>query len=277
MRTSFLYCPVAMLVGIASVTPGLAQQRMPQSTVPAQPTGGQPATGQPTRVPVAGQTLPGAGQPGANPNDALFRQQVSYSIGRGFGENLRSNEVDLDIQMLVAGITEGLQNAKSKWTDDELEAAMQRFSQIMQNKADARQQAAAAKNKQQEEQFLAENKKRDGVQVTPSGLQFKVVQQGNGPSPTAADMVRCNYRGQLLDGTEFDSSQRHGGPQEFPVGRVIPGWTEALQKMHVGDKWQLFVPARLAYNMDPPGPPIEPGSMLIFEIELLGIVTQPGR
>jgi FKBP-type peptidyl-prolyl cis-trans isomerase len=141
--------------------------------------------------------------------------------------------------------------------------------------------AMLVKNKQQEDAFLAENKKREGVQVTPSGLQFKVIQQGNGPSPTTADMVRCNYRGQLLDGTEFDSSQRHGGPQVFPVGRtadgrgVIAGWSEALQKMKVGDKWQLFVPARLAYDTDPPGAPIEPGSMLIFELELLGIVNAP--
>ncbi len=103
-------------------------------------------------------------------------------------------------------------------------------------------------------------------------MQYRVVQQGKGPSPTLNDKVKCNYRGTLLNGTEFDSSARHGGPAEFPVKGVIPGWTEALQKMHVGDKWQLFVPSKLAYGMNPPGPPIEAGSMLVFDIELLDIV-----
>ena len=105
-----------------------------------------------------------------------------------------------------------------------------------------------------------------------SGLQYKVLQQGNGPSPTLTDKVKCNYRGTLLNGTEFDSSFKRGVPAEFGVGMVIDGWKEALQKMNVGDKWQLFVPSKLAYDMEPPRPPIEPGCMLVFEIELLGIV-----
>lgn len=135
-------------------------------------------------------------------------------------------------------------------------------------------QQQAAKNKQEEAQFMAQNRQAEGVQTTQSGLQYKVLQQGNGPSPTLTDKVKCNYRGKLLNGTEFDSSFKRGVPAEFGVGMVIDGWKEALQKMKVGDKWQLFVPSKLAYDMEPPRPPIEPGCMLVFEIELLGIVNK---
>jgi FKBP-type peptidyl-prolyl cis-trans isomerase FklB len=144
----------------------------------------------------------------------------------------------------------------------------------MQQKVDARNQQEGTKNSQAAAAFLAENAKREGVQTTASGLQFRVIVEGDGPSPTLNDVVRCNYRGSLLDGTEFDSSARHGGPAEFPVRGVIPGWTEALQKMKVGDKWQLFVPPDLAYGANPPGPPIEANSLLVFEIELLGVQPQ---
>src|SRR3990172_11859862 len=123
--------------------------------------------------------------------------------------------------------------------------------QEMQQKAEARMQQQVARNKKLEGDFLAKNKSRPGVETTASGLQYKVVQAGNGASPTLSDTVRCNYRGVLLDGTEFDNSQAHGGPAEFRVDEVIPGWTEALQKMKVGDKWELYVPAALAYDMQP--------------------------
>jgi FKBP-type peptidyl-prolyl cis-trans isomerase FklB len=128
-------------------------------------------------------------------------------------------------------------------------------------------------NEQEAAAFLEKNKQKPGVQVTPSGLQYTVIKQGDGPSPTLKDKVKCHYRGTLMDGTEFDSSLG-GEPVEFPVDQVIPGWTEALQKMRVGDKWQLVIPPNLAYGMDPPGPPLEANSLLIFDIELLGIEGQ---
>jgi FKBP-type peptidyl-prolyl cis-trans isomerase FklB len=132
-----------------------------------------------------------------------------------------------------------------------------------------------AKNKQQAMSFLAQNSKREGVQTTASGLQYRVLKQGEGPSPMLKDTIRCHYRGTLLNGTEFDSTAQTGQPAEFQVGPpLIEGWVEALQKMHVGDKWQLFVPPQLAYGMEPPGPPIEANSLLVFEIELLEIVPQ---
>jgi FKBP-type peptidyl-prolyl cis-trans isomerase len=203
----------------------------------------------------------------------MYRQQISYVIGRQFGDSLRMNEVTLDAASLIAGVNDGLANAKAKWSDAELSVAIQRFEREMSEKSASRLQQLVAKNKQQADAFLAANRQQPGVQVSPSGLQYKVLAQGNGPSPTRADVVRCNYRGTLLNGEEFDSSQRHGGPAEFPVGRVIPGWTEALQKMKVGDKWQLFIPAELAYGNNPdPSSGIEPGAMLIFEVELVEIV-----
>jgi len=174
----------------------------------------------------------------------------------------------------MAGISDAFRGTQPKWSDQELDGVMQRFGQEMQQKAMMRMQQQVAKNRQAETAFLAQNAKREGVQTTPSGLQYRVIKQGQGASPTLSDRVKCNYKGTLLDGTEFDNSARHGEPAEFGVREVIKGWTEALQKMHVGDKWQLFVPAKLAYDMRPPGAPIEAGSMLVFEIELLDIVKQ---
>jgi len=248
------------LLGFAAQA--VSQDELPQAGGPGAPAGqsGRPAAGQ------------GAA---ANPNDAAYRQQVSYSLGRNFAENLRDNQVDgLDLNALVAGISDIFTGAKPKWTEEECQPAMVRFSQEMRQKAMSRMNQQSTKNKQEADAFLAQNGKREGVQTTPSGLQYRVVKSGNGPSPTLNDMVRCNYRGTLINGTEFDSSQAQGGAQTFPVRGVIPGWTEALQKMQVGDKWQLFVPANLAYGTDPPGPPIEANSMLVFDIELLEILPQ---
>ncbi|MEX0612398.1 MAG: FKBP-type peptidyl-prolyl cis-trans isomerase [Pirellulales bacterium] len=205
---------------------------------------------------------------------ATYRQQVSYALGRNFGQNLRDSEIEIELQSLMAGVGDVLSGAQPKWSEAQLQATLQRFGQEMQQKAVARQQRQAGKNSQEAKAFLAQNGKREDVQTTASGLQYRVLRQGDGQSPTVEDTVRCNYRGALLDGTEFDSSARHGGPAEFPVNGVIPGWTEALQKMKVGDKWQLFVPPKLAYAENPPGPPIEPNSLLVFEIELLEVVPQ---
>lgn len=208
----------------------------------------------------------------ASADEALYRQQVSYVLGRNFASNLREHEIECDLESLVAGISDLLGDAQPKWTEEQCGAALERFGQEMQQKAVARMQREGKRNEQEAAKFLAENGKREGVQQTASGLQYRVIRQGDGPSPTLADSVRCNYRGILLDGTEFDNSARQGGPAEFAVNGVIPGWTEALQKMKLGDKWQLFVPPKLAYGANPPGPPIQPNSLLVFEIELLEIV-----
>lgn len=255
----------SLLVTLAAAQ---AQESPPRTAQPQQPTAGQPAS--PSAEAIPGQPQPGA----AGQNSQLYRQQVSYALGRNFAQNLRSAEIDCDLQWLMAGISDTMTAVQPKWTDEQLEAALQRFEQDMQQKMAARMEREAAKNEQEAAAFLAQNAKREGVQTTPSGLQYRVLRQGQGPSPTRSDTVRCNYRGMLLNGTEFDSSARHGGPVEFPVDRVIPGWTEALQKMRVGDKWQLFIPPNLAYGANPPGPPIEANSLLVFELELLEIVAR---
>ncbi len=241
---------LAVLFTFASARMTLAQGSQPGQP----PAGGSPAAG------------------GAAPLDAAsYSQQLSYMLGQNIGNDLREHQVAIDLQSLIAGVTDGLSGAKSRLTDAQLAACQQRFSAEMRAKATSQMQQAAEKNAKQAAAFLAQNAKQPGVQTSPSGLQYKVLARGNGPTPRLTDKVRCHYRGTLIDGTEFDSSIG-GDPAEFPVNQVIPGWTEALQKMHVGDKWQLFVPGDLAYGVQPPpGSPIEPNSLLIFEVELLGI------
>ena len=221
---------------------------------------------------VAQESLPVA-QPQAQKLDA---QQYSYAIGLDLGKNFQQMDVQLDPQSLLAGLQAGLSGGKVKPQFDQqtLAAAMQQLQMHMQQKARTRQESQAKMNKQKGEEFLAQNGQLEGVKVTSSGLQYKVIESGDGATPGPTDVVSCNYRGTLIDGTEFDASAKHGGPAQFPVNRVIPGWTEALQMMKVGDKWQLFIPADLAYGDNPPGPPIQAGSTLIFDIELLGIIGQ---
>ncbi len=219
---------------------------------------------------VAQETLPAteAKQPAAK---ATIANQYSYAIGLDMGNSFRSSDTELDIKNLVAGIQDGLQGSKPKFDQATCGKALQKLQMIMRDKAMARAEVAGAENAKLGAAFLAENKAKPGVKVTNTGLQYQVVEAGTGATPTKADTVKCNYRGTLIDGTEFDASARHGGPASFPVSGVIPGWTEALQLMKVGAKWKLFIPAELAYGNSPPGPPIEAGSTLVFDIELLGI------
>jgi FKBP-type peptidyl-prolyl cis-trans isomerase len=214
--------------------------------------------------------------PAAAPAGPEYMQQVSYGIGQNMAQQLRDSQIEgLDLALLLAGISDALTGAKPKWTEEQCRPAMVRFSQEMRQKAMARMTEQAAKNKQEAATFLAQNAKREDVETTASGLQYRVLKQGEGPSPTLKDTIRCHYRGTLLNGTEFDSTAQTGQPAEFQVGPpLIEGWIEALQKMHVGEKWQLFVPPQLAYGPEPPGPPIEANSLLVFEIELLEIVPQ---
>jgi FKBP-type peptidyl-prolyl cis-trans isomerase len=216
------------------------------------------------------QAPPAVAAPAAPADEATYRQQVSFLLGQNVGRDLKQNEIQCDMQSFMAGVQSGFAGTPGQWSDAELQTCRARFEQEMREKMMGRMQAAAGKNQQEAQAFLAKNAQVPGVQSTPTGLQYKVLKQGTGATPALTDKVRCHYRGTLLNGTEFDSS--YGGePAEFPVDGVIPGWTEALQKMKVGDKWQLFVPGDLAYGPNPPGPPIEPNSMLVFEVELLGI------
>jgi FKBP-type peptidyl-prolyl cis-trans isomerase len=204
------------------------------------------------------------------------KQKRSYAIGADIGKKvggqLKAQSVELDPAMVARGIRDALSGAKSAMTDEEIRTTLTELRAQLQQKQAAVVQEASAKNKQEGEAFLAANKGKEGVVTLPSGLQYKILKEGDGKKPLATDTVQCNYRGTLIDGTEFDSSAKHGGaPASFPVNGVIKGWTEALQLMPVGSKWQLFVPSDLAYGDRGAGGSIGPGATLIFEVELVSI------
>jgi FKBP-type peptidyl-prolyl cis-trans isomerase FklB len=199
------------------------------------------------------------------------KEKLSYSICVNIGKSMKTQGIDIDQGFFAKGLKDGLNNAKTEMSDKDMESTMIAFQQEMMNKMQAKQKAEGEKNKKEGEAFLAANKKKEGVVTLPSGLQYKILKAGNGAKPTAKDTVICNYRGTFIDGTEFDSSNKTGKPAQFPVGMVIRGWTEALQLMPVGSKWQLFIPSDLAYGPNGQGKVIGPNATLIFDVELLSI------
>ena len=198
------------------------------------------------------------------------KDKVSYSIGMQIGFNLGRQKVDINPDILAAGIKDALAN-KPQLTPDQVKDVMAQFEKDMEQK----QKELGEKNKTEGAKFLEENKKKPDVKTTASGLQYKLIKDGTGAQPKATDMVTVNYRGTLIDGTEFDSSYKRGQPATFPVNGVIKGWTEALQLMKQGSKYQLFIPANLAYGERAMGPDIGPNSTLIFEVELQDIKPAP--
>ncbi|MBC8414143.1 MAG: FKBP-type peptidyl-prolyl cis-trans isomerase [Nitrospira sp.] len=199
------------------------------------------------------------------------KDRVSYSIGMDIGGNLKSQGIDIDPEILAQGLVDTFKGENTKLTQEEFSEAMTNFQKKMMAKQAELQQAASGNNAKEGETFLSENKTKDGVVELPSGLQYIIVSEGSGDSPKATDTVSVHYKGTLIDGTEFDSSYGRGEPAEFPVNRVIPGWTEALQLMKPGAKWQLFIPSDLAYGERGAGKMIGPNSALIFDVELLAI------
>ena len=202
------------------------------------------------------------------PAPAHTKSADSYSLGVSMGQRLRDagvTEKDVSSERLAAGVRDALAGKHKMDMADQsnIDALVERSRGPA---GEANHRAAAA--------FLAENGKKAGVITTASGLQYKVLAPGSGASPKLTDVVIVNYRGSLLDGTEFDNSAKHGGPATFPVGRIIPGWREALQLMKPGAKYQLFIPPQLAYDMRSP-PEIPPGSMLLFDVELLSVKSPP--
>ena len=198
-------------------------------------------------------------------------EKVSYGIGWNIGSNLVSQDLGVDFELVKKGFADALAKADQKVSDEDIQAAMVAFQEELQKKMVAKREADAAKNAKDGPEFLAKNGKRPEVKTTESGLQYEVLKAGDGASPKATDTVTAHYHGTLLDGTVFDSSVDRGEPLSIPVNRVIPGWTEALQLMKVGDKWKLFIPAELAYGEHGSGPTIGPNAALIFEVELLSI------
>jgi|WetSurMetagenome_2_1015567.scaffolds.fasta_scaffold05593_4 FKBP-type peptidyl-prolyl cis-trans isomerase FklB len=199
------------------------------------------------------------------------KEKISYSIGVSIGKNMKAQGIDLDQGLLTQGIKDGLNNSKTVMSEKEMEDVMNAFQQEMVGKMQAKQKVSGEKNAKEGAAFLAANKTKEGVVTLPDGLQYKILKSGDGPKPTKEQTVKCHYRGTLIDGTEFDSSYKRGEPTEFPVGQVIKGWTEALQLMPMGSKWQLFIPSDLAYGQSGAGQTIGPNATLIFEIELISI------
>jgi FKBP-type peptidyl-prolyl cis-trans isomerase FklB len=199
------------------------------------------------------------------------KDKVSYSIGVNMGKNLKQMAVDIDPDTFAKGFKDAFSGAKSQLSDEEMQTVMAALQKEMGAKQAEKMKVVGDKNKKDGEVFLAENKKKEGVKTLASGLQYKVIKEGSGKIPKATDKVSTHYQGTLIDGTEFDSSYKRGEPAVFPVKGVIPGWTEALQMMKVGSKWQLFIPAKLAYGDRGAGPNIGPNAVLIFTMELLSI------
>ena len=199
------------------------------------------------------------------------QEKISYALGMNMAKNLQRESVQVNPDVLSRGMKDVLAGNKTLLTDDEVKATLTDLQNGMRAKQQERMRQLGLSNKEEGENFLAANKHKDGVVALPSGLQYKILKEGAGSKPTAADSVVCNYRGTLIDGNEFDSSYKRGQPTTFPINGVIKGWTEALQLMPVGSKWELFIPPALAYGDRGAGPDIGPNATLIFEVELLSI------
>jgi FKBP-type peptidyl-prolyl cis-trans isomerase FklB len=205
-----------------------------------------------------------------SPDLKTNKDKVSYALGMKFGEGFRNQGLDVDPGVFAKAFAEAFSGGKTAMTDQEMQSLLTAAAQEIREKQAAQQAEKGAVAQKEGEEFLAANKTREGVVTLPSGLQYKILKAGTGEKPTPDDTVVCNYKGTLIDGTEFDASEKHGGSAAFPVKGVIAGWTQALQLMQEGSKWQLFVPSNLAYGAQGAGD-IGPNATLIFEVELVSI------
>jgi FKBP-type peptidyl-prolyl cis-trans isomerase FklB len=271
MHKSFTIAISILAVGMLLPANALAQQTPAATTPPASPT---PATSPKAQTPAAKAHPATAAKNAAPLTLKTQKDKFSYALGMNTGkrmaDSLNKQSVPFDPAILARGLKDGLAGGKTLLTDQEAQGVLDEARKDIQQKQQAKMQQAGGVNKKEGEAFLTENKAKAGVVTLPSGLQYKILKEGTGPKPTASDSVVCDYRGTLINGTEFDSSYKRGQPATFPVTGVIKGWTEALQLMPVGSKWQLFIPSDLAYG-EPGRPGIEPNSTLIFEVELHSI------
>jgi len=245
--------------GMAQETPAATTPKTSSSAAPAKtqaPAAKRPATTTKTAAPLTLKTS---------------KDKFSYALGMKMGANLHRQSVPVDANILARGLKDSLAGTKTLLTDEEAQAAILEVQNDLRKQQQEKMQVEGAANKKEGDVFLSANKAKEGVVTLPSGLQYKILKEGTGPKPAATDSVVCNYRGTLINGTEFDSSYKRGQPANFPVNGVIKGWTEALQLMPVGSKWQLFIPSDLAYGERGPSPEIGSNATLIFEVELLSI------
>ncbi len=237
----------------------------------------QSATSQqapPPKTSTAGQSKAPASSSAADAALPTQKDKLSYAIGMNIGKGLHRDSVDIDPNIMLRGLKDAMSGGSTLMTDEQAQATIMELQQQLRGKMEAQRQEQGDANQKEGDAFLAANKTKPGVVALPSGLQYKILKEGTGPKPTASDSVTCNYKGTLINGTEFDSSEKHGGPATFPVSGVIKGWTEALQLMPVGSKWQLFIPPSLAYGARGAGGDIGPNATLIFDVELLSIAAK---
>lgn len=199
------------------------------------------------------------------------KEKNSYAVGMSMAASIKMNAIDVDVDALVQGIRDSISGGKMLMTEEQARETVTALQKDLQAKMQEKAKVQAVKNKKEGEEFLAKNRGKEGVKTLPDGLQYKVITEGKGKTPSATDTVTVNYRGTLIDGTEFDSSYKRGEPATFPVNGVIRGWTEALQLMKEGSKWQLFIPPSLAYGERGAGSAIGPNATLIFEVELIKV------
>ncbi len=202
------------------------------------------------------------------------KQRISYTIGLNIGKDFKTQDVAIDTAALMAGVRDGMAGTAPRLTEEQMKNEIKTFREGMIAQQEAKQKSLGEKNKKDGAEFLAKNAKAEGVKVTQSGLQYKVLKEGTGPLPAKDAIVKVHYRGTLIDGTVFDSSYDRKEPLTLPVGGVIPGWTEALAMMKEGSKWQLFIPSDLAYGEDGAPPVIGPNATLLFEVELLSAAAK---
>ncbi len=246
------------------------QQKNPTMATPAAPAATAPKAPAKKTATVAKTAAP----PALTTRKEKFSYAVGMSVGTQVDGNLKKQSVDVDPSLVSQGFKDVMSGAKPRLTQEEAQAVLNEVQTEVRKQQQEKAQQAAAANKTEGEAFLAANKSKEGVVTLPDGLQYKILNAGTGPKPAASDSVVCNYRGTLITGTEFDSSYKRGQPATFGVGQVIKGWTEALQLMPTGSKWQLFIPSTLAYGERGAGADIGPNATLIFEIELLSIVDK---
>jgi len=275
MRTnnSIAVLLAGLFVGIATA------QQVPAAKTPAAqkaPAGTVPTVQSAPAAKASGSQEALAAKPAQlHPPFKTATEERSYALGMEYGSPIRKNSVEVDTDLFIKGFKDAISGGKTLLTEEDARAAVTELAAEQKRKMMEARTAEAEKNKKDGDEFLAENKKKEGVVTLPSGLQYKILKSGEGKKPTAEDIVVCNYRGTLPNGTEFDSSNKHNQPMTFPVKKVIKGWNEALQLMPAGSKWQLFIPSDLAYGERGAGITIGPNATLIYDVELLSIKEQP--
>jgi len=258
--------------GYAQQTPAAST---PAATTPAAPAATTPKAATTAKAPAkkTGTAAKSAAAVPLKTRKEKFSYALGMDIGNKVGPSLKQQSVEVDPNLVSQGLQDAMSGTKTRLTPEEAQAVLREVQTEVNKQRQEKMQQAAAEG----EAFLTANKSKEGVVTLPSGLQYKILTAGTGPKPASSDSVVCNYRGTLINGTEFDSSYKRGQPATFGVGQVIKGWTEALQLMPVGSKWQLFVPSSLAYGERGAGAEIGPNATLIFEVELLSIQDKSSK